>query len=249
MNTLHQTALVSETVVSSHAATKRRMRLALLSVMSLMLVGQAQASILTTTGDMTEIFTPVSFLEGVTESSATIGILDEGFTLLPVEIFVNAVGSGTFTGSSSPAIAIPAGTMVHTYFVHFDPNGGVVSLTGTVFFDPGETIIGIQTHTPYLEFADAFVGDPMATYPTGLTFRAFETLPGLDEVFVPIGMDFATFKLYAELSVDQARIVTIPEPATLSLLAVGALALIRRKRRYRHANSVEFICAPERSIE
>ena len=234
MNTLHQTALVSETVVSSHAATKLCLRLALLGVMSFMLVSPAQADILSTTGAMAPITAPVSFLEGATESSTLIGILDEGVTVLPLDIFVNAVGLGTHTGSSGAPIAIPAGSMVHTYIVHFDPNGGVVMLTGSVTFDPGETILGIQTHTPYLDLADAVVGDPLATYPTGLLdFRAFETLPGTDKVTVPPSLDSASFTLIAELGIDQARIVTlVPEPATLSLLAIGGLALIRSKRNH-----------------
>ena len=120
---------------------------------------------------------------------------------------------------------------MHTYFVHFDPDGGVVMLTGSVTFDPGETIIGIQTHTPYLEFADPLVGDPMATYPTGVDFRAFESLPGLDTVMVPFSLDSASFTLFAELSIDQARIVTIPEPATMGLLALGGLAISRRRKQ------------------
>ncbi|MDP6545343.1 MAG: PEP-CTERM sorting domain-containing protein [Phycisphaerae bacterium] len=232
MNTLHQTALVSETVVSSRAVGKRRLRSVLLGVMSFMLVGQAQGDILSTTGAMTPISSPVSFLEGDTESSTIIGILDEGITFLSAGIFVNAVGPGTHTGSSAPPILIPAGAMVHTYIVHFDPAGGLASLTGSVTFDPGETIIGIQTHTPYLDTSDAVVGDPSATYPTGLLeFRAFETLPGTDTVTVPPGLGSASFALFAELSIDQARIVTIPEPAALSLLALGGLAVIRRRRR------------------
>jgi hypothetical protein len=232
MNTLHQTALVSETVVSSHAAGKRRLGLALLGVMSLMLVSQAQGDILTTTGAMTPISSPVSFLEGDTESSTIIGILDEGITILPSDIAVNAVGPGIHTGSSASHLIISAGSMVHTYIVHFDPAGGFATLTGSVTFDPGEIIIGIQTHTPYLDTSDAVVGDPSATYPTGLLeFRAFETLPGVDKVMVPFSLDSASFTLFAELSIDQARIVTIPEPATLVLLALGGLAVIRRRRR------------------
>ena len=123
--------------------------------------------------------------------------------------------------------------MVHTYIVHFDPDGGVVELTGSVTFDPGETIIGIQTHTPYLDGSDAAVGDPLATYPTGLLdFRAFESLPGIDEVTVPPGVGSASFTLIAELGIDQARIVTlVPEPATLTVLALGGLTVWRKRRK------------------
>ena len=66
-----------------------------------------------------------------------------------------------------------------------------------------------------------------------LSSRASATLPGTDAVVISsaFGLDSASFTLYAELGIDQARIVTVPEPATLSLLALGGLAVIRRRRR------------------
>ena len=204
------------------------MKKLLIAAAVLMLAHQADASILFTTGDMTETSAPVSFLEeGVTESSTEILVLDEGTTILPGEIFVNAVGSGLHSGSAGAPVAIAAGTLVHTYFVHFDPAGGVVTLTGEVFFDPGETILGIQTHTPWLDGADAAVGHPMATYPAVfIEFRAFETLPGTDTVFISGGLSSASFTLFAELGIDQARIVTtaVPEPSTFALLMLGLAA-------------------------
>lgn len=185
---------------------------------------QASASIISTTGAMTETFAPISFIEGDTESATEILILDEGISFLLVDIFVNAVGAGLHSGSSGAPVAIPSGSLVQTYLVHFDPVSGVTTLSGGVFFEPGETIIGIQTHTPWLDGSDAAVGDPMATYPTGLLeFRAFETLPGTDMVSISGGLDSASFTLWAELGIDEARIVTtvVPEPSTSVLLMLG----------------------------
>ncbi|MBW2416115.1 MAG: hypothetical protein JRG76_16580 [Deltaproteobacteria bacterium] len=182
---------------------------------------------MSTTGAVTEISAPVSFLAGDTESSTEIVILDEGTTLLPIEIFVNAIGVGLHSGSSGAPVAIASGTLVHTYLVHFDPAGGVVTLSGDVFFDPGETILGIQTHTPWLDGSDAVVGEATATYPTGLLeFRAFETLPGTDTVFIAPGLGSASFTLFAELGIDEARIVTtsVPAPSSLALLLLGLAA-------------------------
>jgi hypothetical protein len=195
----------------------------------------AAAGIISTTGAMTEIFAPVSLIEGDTESSTEILILDEGVTILPIEIFVNKLGPGLHSGSSGAPIVVPGGSLVQTYIVHFDPiGGGFATVTGGVFFDPGEIILGIQTHTPLLDGADAAVGDPGATYPTGLLeFRAFETLPGTDTVTIAGGLDSASFTLFAELGIDQARIVTIPipEPSTSALLMLGLAALCVRRRR------------------
>lgn len=209
-------------------------RLALLTLALCIWVPRAAADILLTTGAMVEISAPVSLLEGGSETSALMQILDEGLTLLPAALPVNAVGPGTFTGSSGPVAFIPSGTVVHTYIVHFDPAGGVVALMGGVTFDPGEFILGIQTHTPLLDFSDPIVGHPMAMYPTGTEpFRAFETLPGTDTVMVPPSMASASFSLFAELGVDQARIVTapVPEPASATALLLAALAGVTVRRR------------------
>jgi len=194
---------------------------------------QASAVIVSTTGAMTEVGAPISLLEGDSESSSAILILDEGITLLGSDIFVNAVGPGLHSGSSGTPIAISSGSLVQTYIVHFDPAGGVVALSGDVFFSPGEIILGIQTHTPLLDAADGIVGHPMASYPTGLlTFRAFETLPGTDTVTISPGLGSASFSLIAELGIDQARIVTtvVPEPSTSALLMLGLVALGAQRR-------------------
>ncbi len=199
------------------------------------MASQAAAAIVSTTGAMTEIFAPVSFLEGATESSTSIVILDEGMTVLPSDVSVNAFGPGTHDGSAPPYLMIPAGTLVNSYLVHFDPIGSTfTTLTGAVFFEPGETIIGVQTHTPLLYSTDAMLGDSMATYPdTFIEFRAFETLPGTDTVTLPIDMGSASFTLFAELGVDEARILTapVPEPSSLMLFGLGAMGIYWMSRR------------------
>lgn len=195
----------------------------------------AQAQIAATTGAMTEVFAPVSFITGETESSSEIRIFDEGITLLAAEVFINAFGPGVHGGTVPPLAAISAGTLVRSYLVHFDPTGGgFAALTGEVFFTPGEFIIGVQTHTPLLYAADPIVGDPGATYPdTFYEFRGFETLPGPDSVTLPLDMASASFSLFAELGVDHARIFTVPIPSPPSLAAFAALSAISGMRRRR----------------
>lgn len=207
---------------------------ALLCGLPALAASPAAADILFTSGAMAPIFAPVSLLDGATESSTLIGILDEGLKVLPTDIAVNAVGPGVHTYAAGPPLTITAGSLIHSYIVHFDPAGGVVALTGAVTFDPGEFIIGIMTHTPYLDASDAAAGHPMAIYPTGLLpFRAFETLPGTDTVTIAPGLGSASFSLIAELGIDQARIITSPAPAPSSLLAlvVASAAMGARRRR------------------
>jgi hypothetical protein len=218
-----------------------RLRLALGCVLCLLLAHPAGADIFFTTGALTEIPAPASFVEGALESSSSFVILDEGITVLPGDVLVNAFGVGTTSAGSTASLAvILAGTRVHSYFVHFDPvGGGFATLTGEVFFDPGEFIIGIQTHTPLLNATDPVTGHPTPIYPTGIdAFRAHESLPGIDSVTISPGLLSASFTHFAELGIDQARIFTIPEPATQTLLLLGALVLTRIKRRRRASKKV-----------
>jgi hypothetical protein len=202
----------------------------------LVLANQAVADIAFTTGAMTEIAAPVSFTTGATESSTSIAILDEGITVLASDVEVNAYGIGIHGDDPPPYLIVPAGTRVQSYLVHFDPVGsGFATATGAVFFDLGETIIGVQTHTPLLYTTDGPLGHPLATYPGVFdAFRAFETLPGTDTVTLPPGMGSASFTLFAELGVDHARIITspvIPEPSSIALLAAGLIGISRLSRR------------------
>jgi len=194
----------------------------------------AFADIAFTTGAMVEVAAPISFVGGATESSSSIIILDEGVHTLTADVFVNAFGPGSHGDDPPPYLLIPAGTVVQSYHVHFDPVGGVfATLTGAVFFEPGEFIIGVQTHTPLLYAADGVVGHPLATYPGAFdTFRAFETLPSPDSVFLPVDMGSASFSLFAELGVDNARIITMPVPGPSSLcLAAGFVTFTAVRRR------------------
>lgn len=194
----------------------------------------ARAQIAFTTGSMVEVGAPISFETGATESSSEILIFDEGITLLSSDVLVNAFGPGSHGGTVPPTLTISMGTLVRSYLVHFDPLGAsFATLTGAVFFTPGEFIIGVQTYTPLLYAADPIVGDPLATYPGVFdAFRGFETLPGADSVTLPLDMASASFSLFAELGVDHARIFTVPIPApsSLALLATfGALCASRRR--------------------
>lgn len=115
---------------------------------------RTHADILSVSGAMTILTPPVSVAgEGITESSATIFIIDEGISLVPPappDLFVNVFGPGPH-GDDPTSLPLPPGGVFHSYLVHFDPAGGVVSLAGSVTFDPGETIFGIQTHAPLLD--------------------------------------------------------------------------------------------------
>jgi hypothetical protein len=206
-------------------------------VLGLLCTGPVQADIFSLTGAMAEITPPVSVAdEGITESSSTIFIIDEGVSIVPPSppaLFVNAFGPGPHDDSFPPSLLMPPGSVFHSYLVHFDPSGGIVALAGSVTFDPGETIFGIQTYSPLLYSTDGPFGHPLVTYPgVFIATRAFDTLPApADMVTIAGDLNSATFALTAELGIDQARIFTVPEPSSAALLFVAAaLGLIRRNR-------------------
>jgi hypothetical protein len=201
-------------------------------ILTVCCAGQARADILSVSGAMSILSPPVSVAgEGITESSATIFVIDEGISIVPPgppDLFVNAFGPGPH-GDDPASLMLPPGAIFHSYLVHFDPAGGVVSLTGGITFDPGETIFGIQTHSPLLYSTDGPFGDPSVVYPgVFISTRAFDTLPApADMVTIAGDLNSATFALTAELGMDQARIFTVPvpEPSSAALLIAGALAL------------------------
>lgn len=197
------------------------------------------ADISSVAGAMTVLVPPVSVAgEGITESSSTIYVIDEGVSIVPPAppaLLVNAFGPGPHDASFPPGIALPPGSLLHSYLVHFDPDGGVVSLSGSITFDSGETIFGIQTHAPLLYSTDGPFGSPFVEYPAAfVSTRAFDSLPApADLVTIAADLNSATFDLTAELGMDQARIFTIPvpEPTSLLLFLVGtAIGVTSRTR-------------------
>jgi hypothetical protein len=201
--------------------------------------GGVRAEIASTAGAMTEIAPPASVVVGALESSSTIYVFEEGLSPVPLtpDLFFDHIGPGSFEGTPPPYFPMPKGAMLYSYLVHFDPVGtALTSLTGSITFETGETIVGIQAYTPLLYSTDGFFGDPGVTYPasgTDLT-RGFDTFVTIDDTgSVALDLNTVTFTLAAELGVDEARIFTliVPEPSCLALILVGVGLNLARRRR------------------
>jgi len=225
----------------------------------LVCAGRAHAGILSVAGSMSVLTPPVDIsAEGSFESSATIYVIDEGISIVPPSppiLELDVFGPGTvYTagGPLPPPLILPVGMPRNSYLIHFDKAvapAGPLTLSGSVTFDVGEVIHGLQVHTPLLYTTDGPFGIAGVTYPGAfISTRGFDSLPApADTVTIAGDLNSVSFSLTTELGIDQVRIFTIPvllvaevpEPASGTVIAIGAvicaaIGLIRRRRPPQH---------------
>ena len=107
--------------------------------------------------------------------------------------------------------------------------GGLIR-TGTITL--AEDILGIIINDPPLDDTDSIFGAPGTLYPVGENVRGIE-LDNVDTVIMLVDLRTVSMTLKVSASVDQMRILTVPEPGTITLLAAGGTCILRRVRRKR----------------
>jgi hypothetical protein len=173
-----------------------------------------------------------------TSESAT----EPGFTALNAELGEVSVGQTSFAVFSADGARNRAGAnALTTDFVFDDGDGGAV---GVQVFDlpdgvwqaevwawddsvaMGDMIVGITQfqHAPEMIFTDSFTPDP--NQPFTFTFDSRDLIDGFG-IFTRENNDPLFRSRFNALRLTQI----IPEPATASLLALGAVVLLRRRRR------------------
>jgi hypothetical protein len=157
----------------------------------------AVAAITSTSGAVVQIAPPASVKDGALQSDTQIrGFEEQQCVTLTSDLqldFSAAGGSGL----------IPAGTVVSSYLLHFDPTGGPsVTLTGS--FNTDEVIIGVLTKALSLDATDAAVGAPGTAYPAGDAARG---LDGGDSVTVSGDQLTATTTVTDRFHFDQIRVI------------------------------------------
>jgi hypothetical protein len=158
----------------------------------------------------------------------------------------NPVRTGNDVSPALVDTVIPAGTLIESYYFHFDPNDSTfdasnfyastsiefsAKIIGVQVFTAGDTSLRKPTPIPYvgtLEDGDLVValngGPAPGYYPSGVIAH------GLEED--SMGIDLAGFRINLNGSafgseVDQVRIFVqgVPEPGSMALAATGLLAL------------------------
>ena len=104
---------------------------------------------------------------GVTESDDHIFVWDEQQNVtLTEDLAVDITQTGSYSHQTAPTPGtIPSGTVVSSYIVHFDEEGGqALDLSGSITFD--RPILGLIMLTDSLTDTDSLLGVPTTTYDT-----------------------------------------------------------------------------------
>jgi len=142
---------------------------------------------------VTIISPPPSVVFNKYESNTIIhGFIEQDGYELPSAVAVNISQPGLYTsGYDSTRTTIPAGTVVDSYFVFFDPVGSQYSTSsGTVTL--AADVLGLIVKSGDLDASDSILGSPNVLYPTGQGARGFES--GAERV--ELENDMRTIKIH-----------------------------------------------------
>ncbi len=163
---------------------------------------------------------------GAIESNFASRAFDERQSLvLTAGLELNITASGTSVATSFSPGLVPAGTTIHSHFLHTDPVENTARIfEGTLTFD--RPILGLITTTGRLNATDALLGLPGIAYESTNTGRGLE---GTDRLTISADRLRLEFRFSTSSSTDNVRIITLPTPGASAAL-LGLLPLARRRR-------------------
>ncbi|HEX4412786.1 MAG TPA: hypothetical protein VH107_04100 [Lacipirellulaceae bacterium] len=231
----------SSTRVRSHSCARLSQQTKALAFIFLFLfcceLPKAHSAIVSTSGSVVQIAPPTSVNLGALESDTSAELFAERSSVLlanSLNADVSHPGAVNSQVTLSPS-PIAAGQRVDSYLIHADPvgPGSTTSFTyeGSVTFDT--PILGLMWSDGTLDASDPILGSPATVYGPDTMYRGYEG-PGLtsprDSLVLSQDRLTLNFALRTTEYYDELRIVTasIPEPATISLLALLPLTLSRR---------------------
>lgn len=194
------------------------------------LAGISQAAIVNVTGPGVIINNPVNVSPGVVQTPNVNVFAEKGPVLDSVGMALDHVNVGLVNspGSLVPG-AVMAGSLVHSYFIHFDPVGSL-SREGSVRFD--QKIIGVIIDNPKFNASTPLVGLLGNTYGTASGAYGVELAANGDRFGISADRYTLGFRFAATDPGDRIRVITaVPEPASMTALGLGAIALLRRRKK------------------
>jgi hypothetical protein len=198
-----------------------------------------QAQITAISGDVTIVPAPPTVEFSVGTGAESWVFTEQENVVLTSSLAVDVAVPGTYGNyknlPSSAAGSIAAGTPVDSFYLH---SYNLSNLSGTDYSGSitfATPILGVEGLDNSL-VASNFLGSPTTKYYSTSQGQGFEFLTNIDS-FTWSG-DTITFSNETFNASDDLRIITagsatppgVPEPTTLSLLALGAAALRLRKR-------------------
>jgi hypothetical protein len=222
------------------------MRIALLSLLAIVIAVTPSTATPILTGALTMVAPPASTTNDDTTATDATGIVfaeKQKYTLL-ANLTVDVIAPGTYDEPGDiPAgpLSIPAGSVINSWYVVFDPtSAGTHILDGTLTFPGGEQILGLIFIQSNMVPSDTTVGlAPGTSYPPPdpASGRGFDLGKFAGDIITLHGgslvVDLHSYIDHPTAQVDHIRIITaIPEPGSVYLMLGGALVfagLYRRK--------------------
>ena len=213
----------------------RNTRALVTAIAALLLAPLAQAGVIGTTGDANLIGAPAAATKNAAGLSNSAGGSDsyvwfESAGALASDQTVDTDAAGTLL-SDPGNVVISAGTYVESYMLYFDVLGNSQGASnGSITFS--SDVLGIMGNASLLRTSHGSLGNAGTSYITGSnSFQGIWDSNG-DSVTLSADLRTVSFNFTVGTAIDTIRILTaetVPTPAPLALLLVGALALLRRR--------------------
>jgi len=201
-----------------------------------LLAAPAAADITGVTGQAVLDTLPQTLWAGWHEGANAFVFEENHNVVLGSPLNVNLLAPFNWTGpvpaAPFPVVALPAGTVLNSHLVHFDPVGKSNTnkfAAGTVTFS--NKILAAIIETSRLNGTDALLGPAsmVGKYPTGQTYRGLEER---DNVTVTLLTPYTiAFSLNASSALNEFRVLTVPAPAAigLGLIGLGLIGWLKRR--------------------